>query len=102
MASWVSHEHGLPPSGPRHLMRDWSYQAQEKAELEHVERLGWHGQRREFADEHKEVPLKDLARLGGWKTGQTILTCYQDTDLAAMRRAQERRLELRDGTSGDD
>jgi hypothetical protein len=58
--------------------------------------------RRKFADEHEEVPLKDLARLGGWKTEQTILTCYQDSDLSAMRRAQERRRPLRDGTSGRD
>ena len=72
-------------------MRDWWYRAEEVAGLEHVERLGWHGLRRKFADELKEVPLKDLARLGGWKTEQTILVCYQDSDLGAMKRAQERR-----------
>lgn len=84
----------------RNLMRDWWYRAENDAGLEHIPGLGWHGLRRKFADEHKEVPLKDLARLGGWKTEQTILTCYQDSGLDAMRRAQERRLELRDGTSG--
>ena len=52
--------------------------------------------------EGKDVPLKDLAELGGWKTEQTILTCYQDSDLAAMRRAQERRRELREASAGGD
>lgn len=75
-------------------MRDWWYRAEKEAGLEHIPGLGWHGLRRKFADEHKAVPLKDLARLGGWKTEQTILTCYQDSDPNAMRRAQERRLEL--------
>ncbi len=84
----------------RHLLRDWWYRAEKRAGLEDIEGLGWHGLRRKFADEHKEVPLKDLAHLGGWKTEQTILTCYQDSNLEAMRRAQERRRKLREGTSG--
>jgi len=58
--------------------------------------------RRKFADEHKEVPLKDLARLGGCRTEQIILTCYQTSDLSPMRRAQQRRQPLRDGTCGGD
>ena len=32
------------------------------------------------------LQISDLARLGGWKTEQTILTCYQDSDLGAMQR----------------
>lgn len=86
----------------RHLLRDWWYRAEELAELEHIDGLGWHGLRRKFADEHKDVPLKDLAQLGGWKTEQTILKCYQGSDLEAMRRAQERRQPLRREASGDD
>ena len=43
----------------RHLLRDWWYQAEELAGLEHIDGLGWHGLRRKFADELKEVPLKD-------------------------------------------
>ena len=86
----------------RHLLRDWWYRAEELAELDHIDGLGWHGLRRKFADEHKEVPLKDLAKLGGWKTEQTILTCYQDSNLEAMRRAQERRRELREASTAGD
>jgi len=48
------------------------------------------------------VPLKDLARLGGWKTEQTILTCYQGSDLVAMRRAQEHRWNVREQASRAD
>lgn len=82
----------------RHLLRDWWYRAEDLAELEHVKRLGWHGLRRKFADEHREVPAKDLADLGGWKTPRTISEVYQGADLEAMRRAQERRKTLREGS----
>lgn len=57
----------------RHLLRDWRYCAEELAGLEHIDGLGWHGLRRKFADEHRHVPLKDLADLGGWATARTIL-----------------------------
>lgn len=83
----------------RHRLRDWWYRAEDLANLEHIEGLGWHGLRRKFADELREAPLKDIADLGGWKTEQTILKCYQGTDMEAMQRAQERRLELREGAS---
>ena len=90
--SWV-----LPapknPSKPisRHLVRDWWYQAEKLAGLEHIPGLGWHGLRRKFATELKDVPLKDLCTLGGWKSPATILTCYQQADEETMRRALERR-----------
>lgn len=84
----------------RHLLRDWWYRAEEFAELEHIEGLGWHGLRRKFADELREVPLKDLARLGGWQTEQTILKCYMEADLDSMRRAQEQRLTLQERSAG--
>lgn len=89
------------PSEPvsRHLLRDWWYRSEELADLEHIDGLGWHGLRRKFADELREVPLKDLADLGGWKTEQTILKCYQGSDLGSMRRAQEKRMTLREGAS---
>ena len=81
------------PSKPisRHLVRDWWYQAEERASLEHVPGLGWHGLRRKFATELKDVPLKDLCTLGGWKSPATILTCYQQADEDTMRRALESR-----------
>lgn len=79
----------------RHLFRDWWERAEELADLEHIDGLGWHGIRRKFADEHREVPVKDLADLGGWETTRTISEVYQGADLGAMRRAQENRQTLR-------
>lgn len=79
----------------RHLMRDWWFQAEDAADLEHVKGLGWHGIRRKFATELKDASLKDLSALGGWKESRTVLECYQTTDLDALREAQARRQKLR-------
>ncbi len=73
----------------RYLMRDWWHRAEKIAELEHTPGLGWHGLRRKFADDHRHVPLKDLADLGGWETPRTILEVYQGSNLDAMRQAQQ-------------
>lgn len=64
----------------RHPLRDWRYCAEELAGLEHIDGLGWHGLRRKFADEHRHVPLKDLADLGAWATARTILELYQGSE----------------------
>lgn len=79
----------------RHLARDWWYRAERLADLEPVEGLGWHGLRRQWADEHREAPLKDLADLGGWKTPRTITEVYQGRDFDSMREVQEKRKEVR-------
>jgi NADPH:quinone reductase-like Zn-dependent oxidoreductase len=54
-----------------------------------------HSLRRQFATEMKAAPLKDLCALGGWKSPQTVLTCYQRADSASMQQAlaARRRLE---------
>jgi integrase len=54
-------------------------------------RARWHGLRRKFATEMKDLPLKDLCYLGGWKDPKTLLTCYQQPDEELMRRALLRR-----------
>ena len=43
--------------------------------------------RRQFAMEMKHAPLRDLCELGGWKSPQTVLTCYQRADSASMQQA---------------
>ena len=43
--------------------------------------------RRKFATELKFTPLRDLAHLGGWRTAQTILKCYQQPDNTTLRAA---------------
>ncbi|MEO7087042.1 MAG: hypothetical protein ABI442_09180, partial [Gemmatimonadaceae bacterium] len=55
--------------------------------LDHDDRWGWHSLRRKFATELKGIPLKDLCDLGGWRSPQTILTCYQESDEETMRKA---------------
>lgn len=55
----------------------WWARAEKLSELPHVRGMGWHSLRRKFATELKHIPLTDLCELGGWKTAQTILMCYQ-------------------------
>jgi len=47
--------------------------------------------RRKFADDHRDVPLKDLADLGGWPSPRTIIEVGQASDGEAVRGAQKRR-----------
>ena len=58
---------------------------------------GWHSLRRKFATELKHTPLRDLAQLGGWKSPQTILKCYQRADVATLRAALANRGRLTGG-----
>lgn len=84
------------PSKPasRHLLRDWWQRAQELAGLPPEPGRGWHSLRRKFATELKHTPLKDLCALGGWKSPQTILLCYQRADSVTMREALATRMRL--------
>ena len=68
-------------------MRDWWKRAEEAAFLTPVVRRGWHSLRRKFATELKNMPLKDLSDLGGWKNAETILKCYQWPDTETQREA---------------
>jgi hypothetical protein len=88
-------------------MRDWWNKAQPAAGLDGIKRLGWHSLRRKFANDLRQVPLKDLASLGGWKDTQTLLKCYLKEDEHAMvealqsrRSPHTRRLAGEKGASG--
>ncbi|MBA3559533.1 MAG: tyrosine-type recombinase/integrase [Gemmatimonadaceae bacterium] len=74
----------------RHL---WTRLA-ERAGLPLGQRYGWHSLRRKFANELKEVPLRDLAALGGWKNPNTLLMCYQVGDPETQRAALASRKKL--------
>lgn len=78
----------------RHLLRDWWQRAQELATLPPEPGRRWHSLRRKFATELKHTPLKDLCALGGWKSPQTILLCYQRSDPVTMRVALATRMRL--------
>jgi len=84
------------PSQPvsRHLLRDWWGRGEVLANLRHEPGRGWHSLRRQFATELKHVPLKDLCALGGWKSAQTVLVCYQQADPVTMRQALATRQRL--------
>ena len=69
----------------RHVFQDAWRRAAALPELPRAERFGWHSLRRKFATELKQVPLRDLAHLGGWKCAATILTCYQQPAEATQR-----------------
>ena len=75
----------------RSLVRDWWQKAAELAELEPKRGRGWHSLRRKFASDLMNQPLKVLCELGGWKTAQTVLQCYQRADEGQLRKALEER-----------
>ncbi len=75
----------------RSMARDWWNKAQTLAGLEPKRGRGWHSLRRKFASDLMDQPLKVLCELGGWKTAQTVLECYQQADQEQLRKALERR-----------
>ena len=75
----------------RSLVRDWWEKAQELAALEPKRGRGWHSLRRKFASDLMNQPLKVLCELGGWKTAQTVLQCYQRADEKQLRKALKHR-----------
>lgn len=80
----------------RQTVSHWWPRLEAAAKLEPVKGRGWHSLRRKFATELKGVPLTDVAQLGGWKSVQTLLTCYTQPDEVTMRSALERRGTLTD------
>ena len=53
-------------------------------------RYGWHAFRRAFANQLRNVPLKELQTLGGWKSEATVVRVYLQPDVEAQRAALER------------
>ena len=75
----------------RWLARKWWQKAEKLAGLEPKRGRGWHSLRRKFASDLMNQPLKMLCELGGWKTAQTVLQCYQRADEGQLRKALEER-----------
>ena len=73
----------------------WWHRAQELAGLEPKPGRGWHSLRRKFASDLMDQPLKVLCELGGWKTAETVLQCYQRADEAQLRKALDSRSRVR-------
>jgi hypothetical protein len=68
-------------------VRDWWEKAERLANLPKKKGRGWHAVCRKFASDLEGIPLKTLCDLGGWKSHQTILTCYQHSDEVELREA---------------
>ncbi len=75
----------------RSLARDWWDKAEALAGLPPKRLRGWHSLRRKFASDLMNQPLKVLCELGGWKTAETVLQCYQRADEDRLRQALEER-----------
>ena len=73
----------------RSLARDWWKRAERRAGLDPKRGRGWHSLRRKFASDLMDLPLRVLCDLGGWKTAQTVLQCYQRPDEERLRKALE-------------
>lgn len=58
-----------------------------RGEIPKGERFGWHSFRRAFANQLRDVPLKELQTLGGWKSERTVVQVYLQPDEGAQRRA---------------
>lgn len=67
--------------------------AEKLAGVEHRKRAGWHCFHRRFASEYDELPMHLLCELGGWKSPQTVMKCYQSVQEDQKREALERRRE---------
>lgn len=52
-----------------------------------AERYGWHSFRRAFANALRDVPLRELKDLGGWKNQNTVVMVYLRPDEDAQRKA---------------
>jgi integrase len=81
------------PSQPTDRFRPtkWWRKAEKAANLEPKKGRGWHSLRRKFASDLMHQPLKVLCELGGWKSPQTVLSCYQQPDEEQMRVALDAR-----------
>ena len=73
----------------------WWKKAERLAGLEPARGRGWHSLRRKFASDLMDQPMKVLCELGGWKTAQTVLQCYQQADQQRLRKALEHRRKAR-------
>jgi len=73
----------------RWLASSWWKRAERLAGLEPKRGRGWHSLRRKFASDLMDLPLKVLCDLGGWKTAETVLQCYQRPDESRLRKAIE-------------
>jgi integrase len=64
----------------RDALDHWLREAEELAGLPPLDGSLWHAYRRAWATARKDLPIKDVAAVGGWKDIQTLVNCYQQAD----------------------
>jgi len=70
----------------------WLLKAEKMANLKKQDGTLWHGYRRGWATARKELPAKDVAQAGGWKSPTVLELCYQqatDAGVLAVVMAKE-------------
>jgi len=77
---------GRARTARRSAVRQRLARAERKAGLPKLAGSLWHAYRRKQATERKHHPIKDVAAAEGWKSTQTLLTCYQQADQDTVRR----------------
>ncbi|MDQ6872753.1 MAG: tyrosine-type recombinase/integrase, partial [Gemmatimonadota bacterium] len=81
----------------RHAFEKGLRSAEKKAKLPKLDGSLWHAYRRKWATERKHLPLKDVARAGGWKDVNSLLG-YQQADDASVLVVTSSTLKLRERT----
>lgn len=76
-------------------VRVWWQKAETLAGLVPKRGRGWRSRRRKFVSDLMSQPPKVLCELGGRKTAQTVLQCYQRADEDQLRKALEHRRTVR-------
>ena len=79
------------------LARDSWKKAERLAGLEPRWRRGWHSLGRKFASDLVDLQL--ICDVGGWKTAQTVLQCYQRTGKERLRKALEAYRQIGSGSN---
>lgn len=69
---------------------NWLMRAEKLAGLPKLAGGRWHPYRRLFATELKNVPVKDVAAAGGWKSIETVQRIYQAAEAKGILSAVER------------
>lgn len=79
----------------RHLFDKWLAVAEREAKLPKLAGGLWHPYRRKWAMERKQLPLSDVAAVGGWKDIDTLLKCDSQADRRTMLNVMSEPTKLR-------
>ncbi|HET9984535.1 MAG TPA: tyrosine-type recombinase/integrase, partial [Longimicrobiales bacterium] len=80
------------PSKPvsRDELSKWALEAEEAAQLPHLEGGLWHPFRRKWSKERKHLPeIKDVMAAGGWTDIKTFMDSYNEPDFDTMLAVME-------------